>query len=175
MVRTTTTSIIISIVLGIFLCVGVEGAEVTLAWDTNPETDIEGYYIYYGTNEMERIDVGTSTSVTLTNLVVGVRYTVYATAVNELGMESEPSAMLYYTPQGAETAPRMSLLSEDGELVVTASGQAQQTFTLQSTTSLSPAEWETVETIVIGDQGTARVSLPGEATDPRRFYRLLQD
>jgi subtilisin-like proprotein convertase family protein len=86
----------------------VESKGVTLQWDTNSETDLAGYKLYYGqTNTAATIVNTTRTSVTLTNLTVGKTYYFYATAYNTSGLESVPSSQVTYTiPQS--TAPTIS-------------------------------------------------------------------
>ena len=62
---------------------------VTLAWDPNPEKDLAGYRIYYGTESGNLVllkDVGNVTMVTLT-LPNGVYY-FHATAYNTSNLES---------------------------------------------------------------------------------------
>jgi hypothetical protein len=52
-------------------------ATVTLAWDPNPEADIAGYVIFYGTEPgvyTTRLDVGNRTSQSITGLADGARY-----------------------------------------------------------------------------------------------------
>lgn len=67
--------------------------QVNLAWDANPEPDIEGYRIHYGTGSgiyAEALDVG---NVTTSPLMVPEPGTYFAvvTAYNSAGLESLPS------------------------------------------------------------------------------------
>src|SRR5262245_42225909 len=53
------------------------GGQVSLAWDANPEPNVAGYRLYYGTspgNYTSFLDVGTATTATVTNLTDGVTY-----------------------------------------------------------------------------------------------------
>ena len=76
-------------------------ADVTLSWDPNPETDLAGYKIYYGTSAsvygtVIKI-VGLQTSYTLTGLAPGTYFfaiTAYNTADLESGFSNEVSANL---------------------------------------------------------------------------------
>jgi hypothetical protein len=75
------------------------GAQVTLAWDANTETDIVGYKVWYSSSSSTNtsMDVGKVTSATLPNLSDGTTYTFFATAYNSAGLESGPSTALTYT------------------------------------------------------------------------------
>jgi cytochrome c oxidase assembly protein Cox11 len=90
------------------------GAQLTMAWDPNPEPDLAGYMVYYGTASRSygsSIDVGKVTSFTLTNLAAGQRYyialTAYDTSDNESGFSNEVSA----TTQAAETVSTPNVLT----------------------------------------------------------------
>jgi hypothetical protein len=61
----------------------VHAAQVTLAWDRNAESNVEGYKVYYGTTSRDYdwvIDVGDVTSVTITDLTDGFTFYFAATA-----------------------------------------------------------------------------------------------
>ena len=76
----------LAILLMIFVWVmprQVHAAEVTLAWDPNEESDVQGYVVYYGTDSMtysDSIDVETATRHTLLGLVEGETYYIAVTA-----------------------------------------------------------------------------------------------
>jgi len=79
-------------------------AQVTLAWDPNPEPTVSGYRVYYGTTSSYYtavIDVGNQTAVTITGLVPGVTYFISATAYASTGDESKFSGEIAYTASGA--------------------------------------------------------------------------
>jgi hypothetical protein len=68
---------------------------VNLAWDPNPEPDIAGYRLYYGSQSgvySHSVDTGPSTEVTLASLAKGITYYIVVTAYNTAGYESLPSA-----------------------------------------------------------------------------------
>ena len=95
-------------------------AQATLAWDQNPESDIAGYKIHYGTvsgNYQYDVDVGNSTSCTISGLTEGTKYYFAATAYNAAG-ESELSQEISYTPSAAPNTPSDSLdevIIDDGD------------------------------------------------------------
>jgi fibronectin type 3 domain-containing protein len=67
---------------------------VLLSWDPNPETDIGGYKIYYGTNSRVYTvvtNVGKTTNAVTAGYTRGVRYYWAATAYNTNNLESDLS------------------------------------------------------------------------------------
>lgn len=75
------------------ICTQAIAKDVVLAWDPNPESNIAGYCVYYGTISgvySTAFDVGTDALITLPNLPGGTYYIVI-TAKNTLGLESLPS------------------------------------------------------------------------------------
>jgi hypothetical protein len=81
----------------------VYGADVTLAWDPNPEANLKGYKVYYGSasgNYSIMVDVGNWTSLTISGLEAGKTYYFAATAYGPAGEESGMSGELRYdTPR----------------------------------------------------------------------------
>ncbi len=68
-------------------------ADIQLAWDPNPETNLAGYKVYYGLapgNYSVAINLGNQTTYTVTGLAVGTYYFV-VTAYNTSGLESDAS------------------------------------------------------------------------------------
>lgn len=100
---------LIGILVFIFLPIGlsiaqdVHGANVTLAWDSNPEANLKGYKVYYGSasgNYSFMVDVGNWTSLTISGLEAGKTYYFAATAYGPAGEESGMSDELRYdTPR----------------------------------------------------------------------------
>jgi hypothetical protein len=81
----------------------VHGADVTLAWDPNPEANLKGYRVYYGSasgNYTFMVDAGNCTSLTISGLEAGKTYYFAATAYGPAGEESGMSHELRYgTPR----------------------------------------------------------------------------
>lgn len=107
---------VLSLLTLLLPCLQGSGAEspvapsVTLAWDPSPDATVIGYYFYVFFPGAEavalprQIDVGNTTEFTMTNLQSGVTYWFYVTAYNSYRIESDPSDVIDYTPDG-ETAP----------------------------------------------------------------------
>jgi uncharacterized repeat protein (TIGR02543 family) len=79
-------------------------AQIKLAWDPNPEPDVAGYQIYYGTasrNYGHSIDVGNVTAYALLGLTQGVTYyialTAYDSSNNESAFSNEVSGRITET------------------------------------------------------------------------------
>ena len=74
--------------------------DVSLAWDPNPETDIAGYRLYYGTEPgvySAPVDVGNVVTGVVPGLSPGTLYYFAATAYNTSGLESDFSDEISYT------------------------------------------------------------------------------
>ncbi len=83
-------------------------AQVTLAWDPNPEINVAGYKVYYGDASRvyaHAVDVGTQTVYLLTGLQNGGTYYFAATAYDTFGNESDYSAELSWTSPAGDTPP----------------------------------------------------------------------
>ena len=68
---------------------------VIISWDANPEPDVKGYRIYYGTSSRsysQVIDVGKATEYSINNLQENVPYYFAVTAYDTAGNESDFSA-----------------------------------------------------------------------------------
>jgi hypothetical protein len=95
------------------LCVFAEEAhcaDVTVAWDANPEPAVRGYVIYYGTssgNYTRSIDVGNSTNCVISGLEAGATYYLAVTAYDDSRNESGFSNEIVYAASagsGAESS-----------------------------------------------------------------------
>lgn len=94
-------SVLSTLMLMASLC---PAADLTLAWDPNPDPPVEGYRVYYGTRSYyytSVIDVGNQTALTITGLLPGVTYFFSATAYSAAGDESYYSSEIVYTVPGA--------------------------------------------------------------------------
>jgi hypothetical protein len=91
----------------IFAC-GLEAApDVSLAWDPSPDADVSGYRLNYGLESgvyPQIIDVGNTTTATVSGLAAGQTFYFVVTAYTAEGMESLPSNEVSFTqplPQSA--------------------------------------------------------------------------
>src|SRR5688572_31777284 len=86
------------VAVAIIKCV-MEVQAVTLSWNANPEANLAGYRLFWGeTNSAATVrEVGKTNRTHITNLVAGRTYYFRLTAYNTAGLESNPSATVYYT------------------------------------------------------------------------------
>lgn len=73
----------------------VQAADLSLAWDANPEADIAGYKLHYGSQSgayAAVIDVGASTTCTVSGLTEGQNYYFAVQAYNTKGLLSPLSS-----------------------------------------------------------------------------------
>ena len=81
-------------------------AEVTLAWDPNPEPSVQGYRVYYGKASgfyTDTLDVGNRTDCVIPGLEAGTTYFLACTAYNATGDESNFSGEIVYTTDGGSS------------------------------------------------------------------------
>ena len=97
-------------------------AQVTLAWDPNPDPSVIGYRVYYGTLShyyTAVVDVGRQSACTLADLLPGVTYFIAATAYSGTG-ESDFSGEIAYTVPGSPSSPSASSGGGGGCFIATA-------------------------------------------------------
>lgn len=94
---------ILTVITGLWLFAqSLTAANVTCAWDPNPEPDVQGYILYWGTESgvYSSTATTTNTQVTASGLLPGTTYFFVVTAFNAYG-ESWPSNEINYTVPGA--------------------------------------------------------------------------
>lgn len=96
--------VFIWVLIGIIIQITITwaiGAEATVSWDANTESDLSGYKIYHGTSSGsydDALDVGNKTSFIINNLVIGTTYFFAVTAYDFSGNESNFSEEVNFTP-----------------------------------------------------------------------------
>jgi hypothetical protein len=79
---------------------------LTLGWNSNPESDIAGYVVYYGTdsgNLTQTLDVGQTTSCVLSGLASSTTYYFAVQAYNTAGLYSGVSPQISFTTKRADS------------------------------------------------------------------------
>src|SRR5688572_16148030 len=113
--RRTVIGLLVFVFTAIFSQVPAFAASITVQWDPSPDPNVVGYNFYYGAasrNYTNIIDVGNTTTATVSNLVEGTTYYFAATAYNVLGIESVFSDELSYTvPLPANNPPTLNAIS----------------------------------------------------------------
>lgn len=88
-----TLRIIAVLFLGLFAT--AEAAQMTVVWEPSKDSDVVGYRVHYGTTSKtynKTVDVGNTTTSTVTNLTADTSYYFVVTAYNRHQLESQPSA-----------------------------------------------------------------------------------
>jgi hypothetical protein len=96
--------LVILLFLDLFLDFRCCGAEVSLEWDSPPESNVVGYNVYYGVDSLsytEVIAVGLANQVRLSNLEDSITYYFAVTSVDLSGLESPFSEELTFAPSGS--------------------------------------------------------------------------
>ena len=87
---------------------------VTLAWNPSQDTNVAGYFVYYGPASQtytNKVNAGNATAATITGLVQGTTYYFSVTAYNAFGMESDFSNEASYTVPVPLPMMRIQLVS----------------------------------------------------------------
>ena len=138
----------IGVVTLVLLCCGSRlgaAATVTLAWDRNPETNIAGYIVSYGTSSRAystSVDVGNAT---MWSLSVGTGTYYFAVqAYDTSGMRSAFSAEVSKTLQDPELTPAPTPATTDVALnrpVVSSSDYSSQYAAAYAVDGNTSTEW----------------------------------
>ncbi len=106
--------------LAIFLAIGSSSAmEVKLRWNANPEPDISGYLVHYGTRsgDLDQIhDAGNVTSTTVSGLEPSTTYYLALQAYNTAGIYSNLTAEIVHTTQNPAPVG-LTIHDESGNLL----------------------------------------------------------
>jgi Cadherin-like beta sandwich domain/Fibronectin type III domain len=97
----------------------VLASALTIAWNPNPEADIAGYRVHYGTvsgTYTTTLDAGNVTTTEVTSLQSGTTYFFVVTAYNTYSIESLPSDEVSYTVPAQNNANLSSLVASAGTL-----------------------------------------------------------
>lgn len=145
---------------------------VNLAWDANPESDVVGYRVHYGTtsgNYTASVEAGNLTTNAIPGLASGVTYFFAITAFNASGLNSGFSNEITFMP-GLQTAPTASLsILSTGQIVMTIHGQMGHTYEIQASQDL--ITWTIIGSGTMGNGGSLEFTDTNAAAYSTRFYR----
>jgi hypothetical protein len=108
--------LLLAVVLSL-LVPAAHAGEVTVAWDPNPEPEVAGYKIYYGTSPGSYtafLDAGSATSIVISGLQDGATYFFSAVAYDASNNESDFSNEITYALPAAASATDGGELSSGG-------------------------------------------------------------
>jgi hypothetical protein len=143
-------------------------AQVNLAWDASTDPNVVGYKVYYGTSSRSYqavIDVGKSSTCTISNLAEGVTYYLAATGYDTSGAESDFSNEAVFSPSPpTDTTP---------PTVTTFSIPAAATRLTISMTALTATDDVGVAGYMVKESAAApAASAVGWSRTPSRTYRF---
>src|SRR5689334_16667028 len=149
------------------------GESITLGWIPSLSPQAAGYAVYYGTRSgsyQSRIDVGTNTTVTVTNLSSRVTFYFAVATYDTNEFESILSPEVSYS---AASAPPVfgAIGVSDGQVKITWRSNLKQAYQVQVTTNLKQTDWQPLGGVIIPTGSSASFSEPLPA-DAQRFYRL---
>jgi hypothetical protein len=130
---------------------------VSFAWDANPETDVAGYIVHYGSASgslSQRLHVDTSPTATVSGLEPGNTYYFAVQAFNTAGLNSLLSSEVSVTIPVLD-APEISVRQASGNVLVSAQG----TIHVGSASVGSPAATEVITISNVGTTALAGLSL----------------
>ncbi|HXR05021.1 MAG TPA: fibronectin type III domain-containing protein, partial [Verrucomicrobiae bacterium] len=145
----------------------------TLGWNQSPPGSVAGYVLYYGIvgGTTNRQVVGMVNTTTLFNLLASSNYFFYLTAYDANGVESPPSSTVYYQPQALS---RLTLTSPvQGTMNLQFRAAPASVCLIQYTPTLSPAQWQNLETATADSNGNIVITDPTAGSSPSRFYRAM--
>ncbi len=88
--------------------------EVSVMLNTNTEDDLAGYNIYWDDGDVRRISFFDSTTIVLTDLTEGTSYSIFATAQDVCGNQSDPSLSVNFdTPINSCLALEVNALASE--------------------------------------------------------------
>jgi hypothetical protein len=139
----------------------VLAADVTLAWNANPEPTLTGYKVYYGTSSRSYgvfISAGNVTSYRVTGLSSGTYYfavTAYDASGNESGLSNEISATISSTPvagsrcdvSGDGVSNALDLQTEINAILV---GSNSTSFDINRDSTVNALDLQTLGNVVLG-------------------------
>lgn len=154
---------------------------VTIAWDPNPEPDVIGYRVHYGSKSgaySQVIDVGPVTEFDIPGLIEDQSYFCSVTAYNTYGMDSDFAEELLVTytapasyPPTVEQEFRISEMTFGNGNLMTfeVSGMIGDSVEVWASNNL--ADWTLIDTLT-NVSGPITIEDPAAEGQPRRFYQL---
>jgi hypothetical protein len=146
---------------------------LTLAWNRSASAQIAGYRMYFGTGSQvytNTLDIGNSTTATVTGLLPGTSYFFAVTAYDAVGLESAFSNELSYTVPDSAVVHLQVSQSTGAAL----SGSAPAGFQYEVQRSEDLQNWRALGTVTADDNGNFQFTdaiVPGRGL---RCYRLHQ-
>jgi hypothetical protein len=147
-------------------------ANVTLAWNPSTSPIVTGFNIYYGGASgvyTNKTSVGTVTSLTIPNLVIGATYYFAATTFSAAGAESALSSEVSYIVPIPVSGLQLGVTPAK-QFVLTMTGPVGHQYDIQATQDFNA--WTVIGTVTVGANGLFSFTDTNAASFSRRFYRI---
>jgi hypothetical protein len=175
------------VLAGLIICLtrpdafGATASPIRLGWNPAADSAVRGYAIYHGPvsqPSLSRIDARTNLFCTISNLVVGVTYRIYAVSYNAQGVESVPSNELLFTPLAPPNpippaGPRLQIARQsNGSMRLSSQATPGTICGIQFADTPNPVVWQTLTNVTANSIGDV-IALDISANQVKqRFYRL---
>lgn len=153
---------------------------ITLGWNAASDVTIRGYAIYYGRTNLTtntRIDSGTNLSCTISGMLVGVTYRIYAVSYDAQGIESLPSNQITFTPTtpaAPNPPPRLQIARQaDGSMKLSLTTATNVTCAIQFASTPTAQYWQTLTNVPANQAGNVIATDISASRVPQRFYRAV--
>jgi hypothetical protein len=146
-------------------------ANVTLAWNPSSNPLVAGFNIYYGGASgvyTNKTSVGTATSVTIPDLVIGATYYFAATTYSAAGAESALSSEVAYTVPEPPAGLQLGV-TPTKQFILTMTGPVGHVYEIQATQNFQT--WRVIGTVTVGTNGSFTFTDTNAASFSKRFYR----
>jgi len=150
-----------------------DGHNATLSWNSLGSPAVAGYNVYFGTTAGQypyKINVGSATTFTVSNLTAGITYYFAATSIDTNGVESTFSSPVSYLVPGVVT---MSPAENPGDSpLIQFPVEPDHWYELQATTDFQT--WTSIlQTSVVSSNAWMQFTDTNAAGFSSRFYRLV--
>lgn len=152
---------------------------ITLGWNAAADMAVRGYAIYYGRTNLTantRINAGSNLSCTISDLLVGVTYRIYAVSYNAQGVESPPSNQLTFTPitpAPTNVPPRLQIARQaNGSMTLSYAAGTNTKCAIQFAPTPTAKYWQTLTNIAANQAGNIIFTDISASRVPQRFYRV---
>ena len=164
------------VVTGLLICMAFimfvrAQANVTLAWNPSTNPIVAGFNIYYGGASgvyTNKTSVGTVSSLTIPNLVIGATYYFAATTYSAAGAESALSSEVSYTVPAPVSGLQLGV-TPSKQFILTMTGPVGHTYDIQATQDF--ITWTVIGTVTVGTNGSFSFTDTNAASFSKRFYR----
>lgn len=107
-VQTRIARLLVALFVAVFSAENASAAAVNLTWNSNPESNITGYRVSYGSSPgvyPNTVNIGTTPAAAISGLSEGVTYYFVVAAVNQAGLQGEASAEVSHMIQPSVQIP----------------------------------------------------------------------